>query len=126
MNWVMKKNIPNHPRDKGQSGHIGSGPVAVCEEPQRGDRVRRPGLHEDEEPDQAHPEEEGDDGLGIGPPVRGGPHEAVDHTGHAEGAGEGTGDVEPTRVPLRVCEVARDENEQDEPDGKVDEEHPPP
>lgn len=118
-----------HAEDRaGEHEHdpVGPGPVAVGEHVQRGDRLRRAALVEDEQGQQGHGGAEGGEREGVGPPFLGGADEPVDERDHAQGGQQRAREVEVPGVALGLVDDLHCHDGYQHGDRDVDEEHPAP
>ena len=114
-----------------QHDQVRAGPVAVGQQAQRQQGVAAAGLDDRERGEQHRRGRERGDDLGIAPvrdPVRAGGRagQAVDQGGEPAGRGDRAGQVEPAPLPRRLAQHPRRGQGRRQPDGHVDEQHPPP
>ena len=91
---------PVHPGVAEAAGHVGGGPGAVGQDPQREDRLGRRRLDADEQAEQGHAGDERADRDGRGPAGGPGFDQAEHHRGHPGRGGHGAGQVEPAVAAL--------------------------
>ncbi len=115
-----------HAADHQHAGDVGTCPLAVGEEVERCDRLLGPQFGGHEGGEQCRAGHERGDGDRIAPSGGGRPHEPVDQGGHPEGRGDRPGEIEPTGSTFGLGQVARGQTDQDDADGHVDEQSPPP
>lgn len=101
---------------------VGAAPLPVGEEAEREDRLHGATLPEDEGGEQEDAGGERRQRDRVGPAGGAGALDAVDERAHAQGRAHGPGDVELSRPPLRLGEMARSRHHQDDPDRQVEEE----
>ena len=117
---------PVHPRVAETAGHVGGGPGAVGQDPQREDGLGCGGLDAHEQAQQGDAGEEGSDRDGRRPAGRSGFDQAQHDGGHPGSGGDCAGQIEPA-VPAFGLDQHRPTDEEDgQADGDVDEHDPAP